>query len=510
LAAAYGTYSQGHGAQQTNSGLTPGDTYVLDVDQGTIGGANGTRTWDITVFDDNGNEILAINTPNASVGSNRFQEYCFTATSTSVTVRFRSSGTNTTGSAAIYMRDLSLQKFTAVNAGPFNPGNIEVQTNELDTATYQNRLDREWKVDETGELGNLTLSAAINGRFTSAQPVFLLIDNDDDFAADVTAAIPATSWDGTTATFEGVNLNDGDYFTFAAGEEPPAPGGVSGNLALWLKADADFTPALWEDQSINENDANQSIAGQQATLIAEDDNQAINFNPVAEFNSATNTEYDVASDLSIDLLNEQSAYYVFRTDLGGTDHNFLSQDGGGSSLTHRIRTNGGFNTFYLDQSGGSYGILASTTLSAGDIAIGSLQRVDNTTFQIGLDGLIENTQVNGANISFTNSTNTFIGGNGTSGTFSGEIAEAVIYNDNHITGTTKQQIESYLALKYGITLDQSTAQDYLASDGTTLIWDASENTGFGNDIFGIGRDDASALGQVLGSIPLRIWPIWNS
>ena len=34
------------------------------------------------------------------------------------------------------------------------------------------------------------------------------------------------------------------------------------------------------------------------------------------------------------------------------------------------------------------------------------------------------------------------------------------------------------------------------SSSPEVIWDASENTGFGNDIFGIGRDDASALGQI--------------
>jgi hypothetical protein len=34
--------------------------------------------------------------------------------------------------------------------------------------------------------------------------------------------------------------------------------------------------------------------------------------------------------------------------------------------------------------------------------------------------------------------------------------------------TDVQKVESYLGLKYGITLDQTTAQDYLASEGTKM------------------------------------------
>ncbi|WP_373396604.1 hypothetical protein V8V91_17805 [Algoriphagus halophilus] len=52
------------------------------------------------------------------------------------------------------------------------------------------------------------------------------------------------------------------------------------------------------------------------------------------------------------------------------------------------------------------------------------------------------------------------------------------------------KLESYLALKYGITLDQSVA-NYVNSSGTVL-WN---NTSYWNDVFGIGKDDASTLNQ---------------
>lgn len=84
------------------------------------------------------------------------------------------------------------------------------------------------------------------------------------------------------------------------------------------------------------------------------------------------------------------------------------------------------------------------------------------------------------------------------GFFAGQVAEIISFNQRHNTGE-RQRIASYLALKYGVSLDQSVAggQDYLASDGQTLVWDAS-STGastFHHGIAGIGQDNASALYQ---------------
>lgn len=86
--------------------------------------------------------------------------------------------------------------------------------------------------------------------------------------------------------------------------------------------------------------------------------------------------------------------------------------------------------------------------------------------------------------------------------FPGVIAEVIHYNTNTGTSATDiQKIESYLALKYGITLDQTSPTSYLASDGTNMWNAASAATGFNKNIFGIGRDDASALSQkVSGSV----------
>jgi len=80
----------------------------------------------------------------------------------------------------------------------------------------------------------------------------------------------------------------------------------------------------------------------------------------------------------------------------------------------------------------------------------------------------------------------------------GKIAEIITFSsrkgDANVTDE-RNRIESYLALKYGITLGvNGTSQDYVSSNGN-IIWDASLHDGYNFDIAGIGRDDDSDLYQ---------------
>src|ERR1700679_1461355 len=62
-----------------------------------------------------------------------------------------------------------------------------------------------------------------------------------------------------------------------------APGGVSTNLQLWLKAGTGATSSSWLDQSGNGNNATQATTSAQPAVTA---NQ-INFNPALVFNGST-------------------------------------------------------------------------------------------------------------------------------------------------------------------------------------------------------------------------------
>ena len=76
-----------------------------------------------------------------------------------------------------------------------------------------------------------------------------------------------------------------------------------------------------------------------------------------------------------------------------------------------------------------------------------------------------------------------------------DLAEVIIYSST-LPLADRNKIESYLAVKYGFTLNQSAGSnnDYVASNGS-IIWNQLANTGYGADITGIGRDDASGLSQ---------------
>jgi len=88
-----------------------------------------------------------------------------------------------------------------------------------------------------------------------------------------------------------------------------------------------------------------------------------------------------------------------------------------------------------------------------------------------------------------------LGGNYATGSFPlvGQISE-VIYFDSHLTLSDRRRVESYLAIKYGITLgNTSSPVTYLASDLITRPWIGS--TTYQNNVAGIGRDDNSGLNQ---------------
>lgn len=70
--------------------------------------------------------------------------------------------------------------------------------------------------------------------------------------------------------------------------------------------------------------------------------------------------------------------------------------------------------------------------------------------------------------------------------FSGDIGEVILYN-RELTAPEKQRVNSYLGVKYGLTL----AHDYLSGTGTTIYPIA----GYNKNIAGIGRDDCQSLIQ---------------
>lgn len=76
--------------------------------------------------------------------------------------------------------------------------------------------------------------------------------------------------------------------------------------------------------------------------------------------------------------------------------------------------------------------------------------------------------------------------------YDGDIVEIINYS-SLLTTIDRSKVESYLAIKYGITLGvNGVSQDYVDSAGITLF---PSSNGFNYNIAGIGRDDNSGLNQ---------------
>ncbi len=85
--------------------------------------------------------------------------------------------------------------------------------------------------------------------------------------------------------------------------------------------------------------------------------------------------------------------------------------------------------------------------------------------------------------------------------FAGLIAEYIVF-DRILSEIERIQVETYLAVKWGIPLNQLGGSIYLDAQGE-LIWASSDHTPFTFGVTGIGRDTMSALRQ-LQSMPYGV------
>lgn len=278
------------------------------------------------------------------------------------------------------------------------------------------------------------------------------------------------------------------------------PGGVGSNLHLWLKADAqahssgttlatDGQPIdNWKDQSGNNLNADDSDG-----TGPDWDADAINYNPALDFTGgATGQPLDIPNGiLEGGTKTVLYVYSVFATDLEQTQALFYQQTNVSSSNWHYTFiphwSNG---SIYYDHGTNSTGRITNTSgITLGQPHLFSLKS-DGADMEIKRDGTSIGTSTqNGTSTEVTNYP-FYIGTryNNSGNYWDGKLAELIIY-DGVPSSSDEDKIESYLALKYGITLASA---NYLSSDGT-VIWD--DHASYNQDIAGIGRDDNSGLDQ---------------
>lgn len=290
------------------------------------------------------------------------------------------------------------------------------------------------------------------------------------------------------------------------------PGGVNTNMTLWLKANTQQVGKIttvaptnavssWENET-NNYSVNQATAARRP--IFNDNptggvNEYFNFNPFIQFNAGNNTNLGGAS--TPDLLGSNGTIFIVTNNNGQV---YGSGNLGPSGLTYsssssiryqlkplgRIQTGNNFLGYTSDFNGGppvNFPPTSCVQLTSRGVGTPFHARRNGYQFTQNNSGLALYFPSVGLGLS--------IGSNsGNSEYSSAAVAEVIFYNSN-LNNTDVNKVESYLALKYGITLSQQvTATDYTASDGT-VFWSGAANTGYGNNITGIGRDDNSQLNQ---------------
>jgi hypothetical protein len=281
---------------------------------------------------------------------------------------------------------------------------------------------------------------------------------------------------------------------------------------LWLKADENAledngttaengeTVEVWDDNSPDDNDAENTTAARRPIFQT----NIINGNPALEFNGTKYLDTENVSGIgptesfSIFLVFKQNSFVGGGNDAAGT---FIIDR---STATNNLTTFKIINTdkyFYQrrDNSGNNLsGPISVTPANTTSFVIANYYRNTTTTREgIFLDGAQDIDQA-GIGGSITGPV-VRIGNHATNidnGGLNGYFAEMIVYNTNLSTGD-RQRVESYLAIKYGITLNSS--MDYIRRDGTVIYPSTGSHSGFVSDIAGIGRDNGTPGSDLLQS-----------
>ena len=314
------------------------------------------------------------------------------------------------------------------------------------------------------------------------------------------------------------------------------PGAVETGLQLWMRADEGISAGddvdntevdSWTDQSNNGYVGNKEANG---PLYIE---EGINFNPVLRFNRSDNTYFNLGQAANLDIK-------VGPTTLGRSDITvfaaFLTDQSGAGTILSKGNNNVRSYQLWLgdidrvvhytwgrDQTGSpsydsrNWGDIHGRNepkITTGTVNVSGYRSYvnnieDNMVFDLGVgEGAATQDVMIGARRSGDGPNNT-----GSGNVLSGDVAEIIVYN-RELNTTEIQKVNSYLAIKYGITLGYNdetfvlgnspetqgitysgASSDYIASDGSTL-WNGAANSGFGYNVFGIARDDNSNLMQL--------------
>ena len=324
------------------------------------------------------------------------------------------------------------------------------------------------------------------------------------------------------------------------------PGGLSG-AKVWLKAGS-LTGAegsavtTWNDSSSSGYNVTQAAPAQQPTLYATTSSNLVNFNPTVVFDGADDRLHNATP-----IMASSSPYTFITTGVNdATDTSFRSvlssqasfdqlsmYSVNGAPYTGSVVWGGGFAGDYTNDTsvtsyaapGGPSGYwngstyVSDTRTKHAQPQIRAINTANGATtdpFNNWVDGFMNTAKWFAANNSpifdgmgwqANLHKSITIGADGTTDGggaefWKGRIPEVISFGSN-LTPAEMARVNTYLAIKYGVTLGQGNGAvganglntNYVATDGSTVIWNALGNQIYKYNIAGLGRDDAEGLSQ---------------
>lgn len=369
-----------------------------------------------------------------------------------------------------------------------------------------------WKTQNTGSVGTVRIMWAQGLKNlklvqNTSDPTFTTGNTVADMSANTQTI------NGVVYNYADVTLTDGQYFTLAAFVQ--APGGVVSNLQVWNKADSG-TNTTTEGSTVTSWNSSAVAGGQLQALSGFINhpgsptfmNLGSNFNPAVR----------MVAGAGLGMLN---AFSTTAT-TSGTGGSFytVSKAGAGSSPTlgYNVQMNVSGAPLNLSlisaYNFAEMGPFITTATTSGvftwdtsiDRAAVNLFNPANTNilgwaYTTGVASAYPY-RINGKSdvpISFTPRLftgrnfhlNTDTDGGLERGGF--DYQETIAY-ERQITSTEQNRIESYLALKYGVTLGTfASPVNYTSTNGTT-VWSAAASS-YHTNVIGIARDDMEELHQ---------------
>lgn len=272
-------------------------------------------------------------------------------------------------------------------------------------------------------------------------------------------------------------------FTFT-----PTPGGVDcANNQVWLRADTGTSTTIngatinqWNDVTISAASFTQVTAANRPIYI-NNTTENINFNPVVKFNSGNKT---LVSPSILGTSNSELTAFVVSKEITRTNNyqiKFVNTTGASRYSIHNPWSD---NNFYWDVQGTAPPRRVQAAVPA-YLTVGKpylttvVNSVANNKQEFYLDGTL--LASDGTGHTTPGLDNTTIGTS-----YDGYIPEFIVYESN-LNVLDKRIIQSYLAIKFGLTL----GHNYYRSDSTIIFNVAT----YGNGVVGVGRDGITDLYQ---------------